>query len=117
LVDHEECAEAEAVLREWVLAREQLYPEHWTLHDGQSYLGASLLGQQRYEEAEPLLIAGYEGLMRHRQEIDCFNQTAPHRAGQRLIDLYEQWGKPAAAQRSKQKVDWNDSLPMSTTAP
>ncbi|HEY2414901.1 MAG TPA: protein kinase [Pirellulaceae bacterium] len=117
MVDQEEYAEAEPLFREWLRLRERLYAEHWSIYEGQSYLGTSLLGQQRYEEAEPLLITGYEGLMRHRQEIDSFNQQAPHRAAQRLISLYEQWGKPAQAQRWKQMTDWNDSLSVSTTTP
>jgi hypothetical protein len=116
MVDHEEYANAEPVWREWLQLRER-FAEHWSLYEGQSYLGASLLGQQRYDEAEPLLITGYEGLIRHRQAIDSFNQQAPHRAAQRLINLYEQWGKPAQAQLWQQKAEWTDSLSVSTRAP
>lgn len=57
-------AEAEKLLREAI----EITSEHghpiWDRFDGQSLLGAALLGQGKYAEAEPLLISGFEGLQK-----------------------------------------------------
>jgi len=63
------------------------------------------LAQRRYDEAEPLLIAGYEGLMQQRNQIESFSQHAPAVALQRVIQLYQQWNKPAEAQRWKNEIN------------
>jgi WD40 repeat protein/serine/threonine protein kinase len=52
--------EAEAHLREYVDLQEKNWPDAWTTFDAQSMLGASLLGQKRYTEAERLLLEGYD---------------------------------------------------------
>ncbi len=40
-------------------------------------LGGCLLGQKKYAEAEPLLVAGYEGSMQREDQIPPRRQTAP----------------------------------------
>jgi hypothetical protein len=92
-------------LRECLAIREQLSPQHWTTHNARSYLGASLSGQHKYEEAEPLLLSGYQGLIAQRQQIDSANPRAPEIGIERLIELYEIWDKPAEAQKWKAQLD------------
>jgi hypothetical protein len=99
LLDHDEFKAAEPLLRECLEIRERATPRHWATYDARSLLGAALLGQQRYEEAEPLLIAGYEGLIARQREIGSANRQAPEIALQRVIQLYEQWNKSAEAER------------------
>ena len=41
----------------------------WTTFNTKSLLGASLLGQKKYAEAEPLLVAGYSGLKQREAKI------------------------------------------------
>ena len=56
-------------------------------------LGEALAGQERYEQAEPLLIAGHQGVSKAKD-------TPParrHEAVQRLVGLYEAWQKPDKA--------------------
>ena len=54
--------EAEPLLRECLAICEKTESEAWTTFNAKSMLGAALLAQKKYAEAEPLLLAGYEGL-------------------------------------------------------
>ena len=63
------------------------------LYDVQSVLGAALAGQHRFQEAEDLLVSSYAQLLRMEGPAATFTQEAR----QRLVDLYEAWGKPEKA--------------------
>jgi serine/threonine protein kinase len=57
-LDRGEALKAEAVLRHVLQVREKLYPAtDWRIGQAKSLLGASLMAQSRYPEAEPLLRA------------------------------------------------------------
>src|SRR5262249_4288805 len=62
-------AAAEPLLRECLAASEKREPDAGTTYYAQSLLGAALLGQRKYAEAEPLLVKGYEGLKAHGKSI------------------------------------------------
>jgi tetratricopeptide (TPR) repeat protein/tRNA A-37 threonylcarbamoyl transferase component Bud32 len=92
--------EGEPLLRESLAIREKVLPRgHWQISQARSFLGGSLGLQSKFTEAEPLLLAGYEGLTQA--------QGAPARqvarALDRVIELYEQWGKPDQANVWKKK--------------
>jgi hypothetical protein len=36
-------------------------PDAWQTHNTKSMLGGARLGQKKYADTEPLLVAGYEG--------------------------------------------------------
>jgi hypothetical protein len=56
-------AGAEEPLREGLaLRRRNLPPDHWLIASSESQLGESLAAQGKRAEAEPMLVAGYEGL-------------------------------------------------------
>jgi hypothetical protein len=63
----------------------------------QSALGGSLLGQQKYAGAEPLLIAGYEGLMRCVGMIETADQVRLRESLERLVQLYDATERRAKA--------------------
>lgn len=65
----ERWTDAESVLRECLAIREKAEPEDWATFNAHSMLGAALLGQKKYAEAEPLLVQGYEGLRRQEAAI------------------------------------------------
>jgi tRNA A-37 threonylcarbamoyl transferase component Bud32 len=71
-------AEAEPLLRECLVIREKTQPDEWTTFGTKSMLGGALLGQKKYAEAEPLLLAGYEG-MKQRGEDSAGGQGPPGR--------------------------------------
>ena len=62
-------AEAESVLRESLAIRQKKQPNRWNTFNAQSMLGGALLGQKKYADAEPLLLAGYDGMKQRRQSI------------------------------------------------
>jgi hypothetical protein len=68
---------------------------HYTIADVTGILGDCLIKQRRYQEAESLLIESDEGLRATMVERN------PRRveSRQRLVRLYEAWGKPDLAAR------------------
>ena len=60
----------------------------------QSMLGASLMAQGRFEQAEPLLLSAYQALTLHRSEIPWESRSAVEQTSHRIIELYKSWGKP-----------------------
>ncbi len=82
-------AEAEPILSDVV---PNLPESVWIHHWAKNLLGGSFAGQGRYDEAEPLLLTGYEkmnpseGALRHKRE-----------SLERVVRLYDAWGKPDKA--------------------
>jgi tetratricopeptide (TPR) repeat protein len=75
-------------------------------------LGASLLGQKKYQEAEPLLLKGYEGLRNLKEKIPAsFLQGPLTGTLERLVQLYEEWGKPDEAARWRKELEAAGRLP------
>jgi hypothetical protein len=62
-----------------------------------SLLGGSLLGQEKYAEAEPLIVSGYEGLKAREDRIPPPGMPRLTEASERVLKLYEAWGKPDKA--------------------
>ena len=92
--------EAEPLLQQALSVSQQLGPRGaGLLGQSQSQLGGCLTALARYPEAEPLLLAGYDGLERvpgatPRRRADALD---------RVIRLYEAWGKPEKAAEWRQK--------------
>jgi non-specific serine/threonine protein kinase/serine/threonine-protein kinase len=93
-----EYANAEPLLRECVAIRRKATPVRWNLPYAMSLLGESLHAQGKHAEAEPLLLEGY-GLMRPPAFLARYRRQAL----ERIVALYETWGKPdkAAEWRAK----------------
>jgi hypothetical protein len=73
--------------------RERRDPGHWPRLHTLSQLGAALAGQNKFAEAEPLLVQGYEGLKVREAMIPAPAKKSLTDAGGRLIALYDAWGK------------------------
>ena len=97
-------AEAETLLREALNGEGANGPNVWDLYDRQSLLGASLMGQGKYAEAEPLLLSGYEGLQKQSPAISV-DANLPQ-AGDRLVRLYTAWGKHDQAAEWRRKLSF-----------
>ena len=95
LVHQERFTEAEPLLREALAIRRARrgFPGDWKTAKTESILGACLTGLKRYEEAEPLLLHSYPIIARDRGPHH--RRTAE--ALQRLVDLFDGWGKPEQA--------------------
>ncbi len=97
-------ARAEPLLRECLAIREK-EPDSWKTFDTKSLLGAALLGQKKYSEAEPLLLAGYEGMKQREATIPPpFKILHLIEALERLVQLYE-----ATGNKDKAK-EWQSTL-------
>lgn len=80
---------AEPMLRECLKLRQATTPDQWNTFNSSSLLGASLLGQAKYDEAEPLLIQGYEGMVARRETIPQIASNRIIESLDRLIELYQ----------------------------
>jgi tetratricopeptide (TPR) repeat protein len=114
LLRQKEYAKAEPLLREVVSYRERTLPNEreWFIR---SLLGESLLGQKKYAEAEPLLIKGYEGMKERDAKIPAPVKHRLTEAGERVVRLYDNWGKPKEAAEWRAKLA--RELPAENSAP
>ena len=74
-------------------------------------LGGALLGQKKYAEAEPLLLAGYEGMKQREKTIPALGNIRLPEALERLVDLYTDWqaAEPDKGYDAK-ATDWQKKL-------
>jgi hypothetical protein len=90
--------EAEPAVRECLAISEKGAPDDWEAFHARSLLGACLLGQKHYAEAEPLLEAGYQGMRQHDEEISRRNKPRDlELALTRLIQLCDETSQSAKA--------------------
>jgi len=95
--------DGEALARQNLEFNEKKQPDNWQRFRAESLLGASLAGQKKYTEAEPLLLEGYEGMLARKDRMDVPDQYHLELAHKWIVQLYQDWGKPdkAAEWRSK----------------
>jgi serine/threonine protein kinase len=98
-------AESEPLAREALAFNREKQPDDWQRFRAESLLGASLAGQKRYAEAEPLLLEGYQALVERKERMGWMGVASWYhvdRAREWIVQLYRAWGKPEkAAQWSK----------------
>jgi eukaryotic-like serine/threonine-protein kinase len=87
-------ADAESVLRECLTICDQKRPDDWQRFHAQSLLGAALLAQQKYVDAEPLLVQGYDGMKQRADKIPVNAKGCLPEALERLVRLYDATGRP-----------------------
>ena len=81
------------LLRNCLTTREGAMPDSWLTFHSKSLLGGALLGQKKYADAEPLLLAGYEGMKRREKTIPEQGKIRLTEAVDRLVRLYEAMDK------------------------
>jgi tetratricopeptide (TPR) repeat protein len=87
-------AATESALRHVLAAREKLYPAgDWRNAQAQSLLGAALMAQKRYAEAEPLMVAADREL----DPIPGIQERERRDNRARLVTLYQASGRPERA--------------------
>jgi serine/threonine protein kinase/tetratricopeptide (TPR) repeat protein len=97
-------AEVDPPARECLAIREKKLPEDWRTYNMRSFLGRGLLGQQKYEEAQPMLLSGYEGMKQRDLKIPFGDKKRLKEAIEALVQLYE------AQARSDQAAEWKRQL-------
>jgi tetratricopeptide (TPR) repeat protein len=103
-------AEAESLLRECLAIREKNDPNGWTTFNSKVQLGAALLGQKKYTEAEAVLVAGYEGMTQREATMPPQAKDRLLEAIERLVQLYEATAKPNEAARWRKKLDARNTV-------
>jgi serine/threonine protein kinase len=96
--------EAEPILRECLDIRERKEPDDWATFNTRSMLGACLLGQGNFAEAETLLLTGFEGMKRREATIPPDAKVRLSDALERLVQLYDATGKPAEAAKRRAEL-------------
>jgi len=97
-------AEAEPLAREALELNQKKQPDDWDRFRAESLVGASLAGQKKYAEAEPLLLDGYTGLVARKDRVLMPDWYHLDRAREWLIQLYQHWGKPEKAAEWRKKL-------------
>jgi tetratricopeptide (TPR) repeat protein len=97
--------EAVPVLRECLAIREKAEADAWTTFNTKSMLGQALAGQEKFSEAEPLLLAGFEGLKGHEATIPPEFKIRLTEALQRLVDFYAATGQAEKADEWRKKLE------------
>jgi eukaryotic-like serine/threonine-protein kinase len=96
-------AECERLAREAMQIDRKKQPDDWQGFFAESLLGASLAGQKKYAEAEPLPLEGYQEMLERKNCIEVSNWYHLDRAREWLVQLYQAWDKPAKAAEWKKK--------------
>jgi hypothetical protein len=97
LVSQGKFAESETLAREAVETDRKKRPDDWQRFRAETLLGASLAGQKKYAEAEPLLLEGYQGMAARKERIRVPDWYHLDRAREWIAKLYQAWGKPEKA--------------------
>jgi hypothetical protein len=84
---------AENLLRTCLRLRIKKRPDEWWRFHTMSQLGLALARQEKYAEAEPLLIGGYEGLKAREATIPAPQTKELNAAAKRIVPFYRAWGK------------------------
>ena len=103
--------EAESLLQECLAIRERTQPDEWTTFNTKSMLGGALLGQKKYAEAEPLLLAGYEGMKQREAKIPPLSKFRLTEALERLVQLDD------ALEKKDEAAKWRKELEAQKEAP
>jgi non-specific serine/threonine protein kinase/serine/threonine-protein kinase len=90
-------AQSESLAGEALGYFQKQIPEDWLRYRAESLSGASLSGQKRFREAEPLLVEGYRGMLARKEQIAAPDRNQLEYARTWLVQLYDAWGKPAKA--------------------
>jgi serine/threonine protein kinase/TolA-binding protein len=103
LLAEEKFSDAEQSGRDFLAFAEKEMPQAWQTSCARSLLGASLLEQKKFAEAEPLLLQAVEDLERQKNSIP--DQAIVAGAVERLVQLYQLTNRPELA------AEWSKKLP------
>ncbi|MDB5350305.1 MAG: pkn [Planctomycetota bacterium] len=108
--------EVEPLVRECLAIREKAEPDAWTTFNTKSILGAVLLGQKKYTDAEPFLRDGYEGMKKQADKIPPQGKIRLGEGLDRLIALAEATNKPDDAKAWKAEKSRLPGVPATKPA-
>ena len=100
-----EFGSAEKILHESLVTRRKTSPDEWRTYCTSNLLGGAVAGQQRFEEAEPLLVGGLKGMLEREKQIPRSALRWLREARERVIHFYIERGQPEKAVEWKPKPD------------
>jgi tetratricopeptide (TPR) repeat protein len=106
-LQQEQYAKAEPLLSEGLSYWKRTMPNYWSTFHTESLLGASLRGQndpKKFDDAGRHLIEGYKGMKEREAKIPAPLKRHLTDAGERVVRLYEDWGKPEEAAKWRAKL-------------
>jgi serine/threonine protein kinase/Tfp pilus assembly protein PilF len=103
-IDQQHYTRGEAPLREALAVYEKTMPDSWERYDCEALLGVSLTGQKRFADAEPLLIAGYEGMLKQKDTASASERADLPKRADSILNLYHDWGKAEKIAEWQQKL-------------
>jgi tetratricopeptide (TPR) repeat protein len=112
--DHK-LAEAEVPARECVAFYESKTPNGWPTFNARSTLAAILLEQQKYPEAESLLLSAYHGLNQPEGTFPAAVKPRLKETIERLARLCEETKRPSDALAWKRKLAELDQPPLQSS--
>src|SRR5262249_55495121 len=104
-LQHKEYTKAEPLLRHDLSRHRRA--DNWYRFRSESLLGESLRGQndpKKFDEAERLLIEGHAGMKRYAAKIPAPRKHYLPGAGERVLQLYADWGRPEEAAKWRAKL-------------
>jgi len=97
--------ESEPLAREAMQTDSKIQPDDWQRFRAENLFGASLAGEKKYAEAEPLLLEGYRGMLARKKSIGLPDRYHLDLARRWLVQLYKDWGKPGKAAEVAKESD------------
>jgi tetratricopeptide (TPR) repeat protein len=119
LLNQKKWSDAESVLRESLAVSEKTEPDSWFTFQNRWLLGMALVCQGKYANAEPLLVAGYEGMRAREATVSSGGPKGPIAAAKQLVQIYEKQGRwrDAASWRARLGLpDPDASMPNGVAA-
>jgi tetratricopeptide (TPR) repeat protein len=102
LLLQEQYDEAEPLIRQSVATCEKINPDNFRSFFLLTIQGAVLAGQQRYAEAEPILLKGYERMAQAKVPRGEHDELA--KAGEWVVRFYEATNQPEKARTWREKL-------------
>jgi len=103
------------IVRECLAVRQKAEPDDWRTFSTGSLLGDSLMGQGQYADAEPLILAGYEGMKAREPKIPAPSRDRLREAADRVVKLYASRGEEDKVREWQKKLGLLD-LPANVFA-
>jgi hypothetical protein len=103
-VEQKKYSDAETVIRQSLATDQSLSPSSWNVFRDRVLLGAALAGQGKFQDGEPLLLSGFEGLIRTENNIPQDYRFYLAASEHWIDQLYQDWGRPDRAAEWKLKL-------------
>jgi serine/threonine-protein kinase len=87
---------------------EKWFAEDWSRFRAMGLIGEALVRMKKYADAEPRIMRGYEGVKARAAKIPSDERAEILHAAERVVRLYEAWGKPEKAAEWKKNLGMED---------